>query len=286
MERTFAVIGHPIGHTMSPFLNTRLFDLAQKPASYTAQDIAPASLTDAINSLRELNGFNITIPHKQAIIPLLDGLDEKARLFHSVNTVKNENGRLIGYTTDGAGFRFALESTGIPLSGNLLVLGAGGVSRVMAMEGLMEGCRVYVAARRPQQAESLAAELYVACGKKAVPLSLSEVEKFAGQHKLIFDLAVNGTPLGMYPKTGDSPLNLDTLRLCRAVFDAVYNPRETRFLQLAEEAGAKTAGGMAMLVGQAAEAHRIWDGSRYSIQTLQNLCLEAEKEMHRLFKGD
>ncbi len=286
MNRNFAVIGHPIGHTMSPFLNARLFEAAGKPASYAAGDIPPESLSSAMEELRRLDGFNITIPHKQAIIPFLDELDEKARLFGSVNTVKNENGRLTGHTTDGAGFRFALKSAGIPLSGNLLVLGAGGVSRVMALEGLLEGCRVFIAARRAEQAEALAGELLNACGKRAEPFPLGEAERFSEDRGLVFDLAVNGTPLGMYPKEGESPLTAGALRRCRAVFDAVYNPRETRLLQLAKEAGAKTAGGMAMLVGQAAEAHRIWDGSRYGTEELLALCAEAEKEMRRLFGGN
>jgi shikimate dehydrogenase len=286
MSRNFAVIGHPIGHTMSPFLNARLFEAAGKPASYTAKDISPDILSRSIEELRQLDGFNITIPHKQAIIPLLDGLDEKARLFGSVNTVKNGGGRLTGYTTDGAGFRFALKSAGIPLSGNLLVLGAGGVSRVMALEGLMEGCRVYIAARRMEQAQALAADLLKACGKKAEAFPLNETERFAESQGLTFDLAVNGTPLGMYPKEGESPLGPGGFRRCKAVFDAVYNPRETRFLQLAEETGIQTAGGMAMLVGQAAEAHRIWDGSHYETGDLLTLCREAENEMKRLFGGN
>ena len=133
----FAVIGHPIAHTMSPFIHSCLFSLAgYGAASYRVMDIAPEDLESFLPRLRELSGFNITIPHKQAIIPYLDDLDKKAAFFHSVNTVKNENGRLIGFTTDGAGFTKALESAGVSLSGRIAILGAGGVSRVMAFEAL------------------------------------------------------------------------------------------------------------------------------------------------------
>ena len=104
--RSFAVIGHPIGHTMSPFIHNKLFALSNGcgAVSYHALDISPEELESSMPRLREFSGFNITIPHKQAIIPHLDNLDAKAAFFHSVNTVKNENGRLTGYTTDGAGF--------------------------------------------------------------------------------------------------------------------------------------------------------------------------------------
>lgn len=285
MNRNFCVIGHPIGHTMSPFLNARLFEMAGKPALYTAKDIPSEQLPSSMEHLRLLSGFNVTIPHKPAIIPLLDDLDKKARLFGSVNTVKNESGRLKGYTTDGAGFRFALESAGVSLSGNLLVLGAGGVSRVIALEGLLAGCQVFLAARRPEQAESLAKEMDKASGKKAAVIPLEGLEAYAKEKALTFDLAANGTPLGMYPKTETCPLQPPLLRRCKIVFDSVYNPRRTRLLQLAQEAGAKTIEGMAMLVGQAAEAHKIWDGSVYSTTQLLALCAEAEEEMQRIFAG-
>ncbi len=282
MDRKFAVIGHPIGHTMSPFLNARLFSLSGLPAQYTSRDIAPESLPDSLGFFRSLQGFNVTIPHKQAIIPFLDDLDPSARNIQSVNTVKQVNGRLIGYTTDGAGFRFALENAGIPLKGNVLILGAGGVSRVMALEALEAGCRLTIAARNPEKAQSLASQL-PASSEEITVLSLETLEK--APRSFSFDLAVNGTPVGMHPHPDASPLGKEAISRCAAVFDAVYNPGETLFLQLAKSGGAKTAGGMPMLVGQAAAAHKIWDGAQYSTQVLQQLCLEAEEEMKRIFGG-
>jgi len=101
--RRFAVIGHPIGHTMSPFIHDRLFSLTGHKPEYSVLDVP--SLTQALPALRTLDGFNITIPHKSDIIPLLDGIDEKAKLFGSVNTVRVEDGKMTGYTTDGVGPR-------------------------------------------------------------------------------------------------------------------------------------------------------------------------------------
>lgn len=122
-----AVIGHPIGHTMSPFIHQRLFALEGIPVSYQVLDVP--DLPAALPALRELDCFNITIPHKSAILPFLDGLEEKARLFGSVNTVQVKEGKLLGFTTDGAGCYKALENHGCDFSGRVLLLGNGGAAR-------------------------------------------------------------------------------------------------------------------------------------------------------------
>ena len=107
----YAVIGHPIGHTMSPFIHKRLFALAGVDADYTALDIAPERLeAEYRDTLKKLDGYNITIPHKQAIIPYLDALDDKAQMYGSVNTVRNRDGQAKGFTTDPDGFIKAVEA--------------------------------------------------------------------------------------------------------------------------------------------------------------------------------
>ena len=139
--RRFAVIGHPIGHTMSPFIHDRLFSLTGHKPEYSVLDVP--SLTQALPALRTLDGFNITIPHKSDIIPLLDGIDEKAKLFGSVNTVRVEDGKMTGYTTDGVGCKKALARYGLDFNGELLLLGRGGA----AVRGTAErGTRPAVAA--------------------------------------------------------------------------------------------------------------------------------------------
>ena len=128
--KKFAVIGHPIGHTMSPFIHTRLFELQGVKAEYTKLDIAPENLEyEFKNTLSKLDGFNITIPHKQAVIPFLDEIDAKAEMYGSVNTVSNKNGISKGYTTDPDGFLKALDAAGILLNGRIVVFGCGGVAR-------------------------------------------------------------------------------------------------------------------------------------------------------------
>ena len=147
--KKFAVIGHPIGHTMSPFIHTRLFELQGVKAEYTKLDIAPENLEyEFKNTLSKLDGFNITIPHKQAVIPFLDEIDAKAEMYGSVNTVSNKNGISKGYTTDPDGFLKALDAAGIMLNGRIVIIGCGGVARTMAYEVVLKKQPLLFAVRK------------------------------------------------------------------------------------------------------------------------------------------
>ena len=281
----FGLIGHPVGHTMSPFLHSRLFALCGKRASYRAEDIPPEKLAESLPRLRLFDGFNLTIPHKQAIIPLLDGLDEKAARFGSVNTVKTESGRMTGYTTDGEGFRRALEAAGAPLSGKIAVLGAGGAARAIVFEaalaggGTPAGCEITVATREHSvpAAEKLCADI-----RRELPacrIGRCLISELRGER----DLLVNATPLGMFPHPEGCAVGEDAVSGSACVFDAVYNPARTALLRLAERLGKKAVGGMGMLVFQAAAAEEIWQGSGFSDADLLKLCREAEFERRKKF---
>ena len=148
MSKKYAVIGHPIGHTMSPFIHKRLFELSGIDAEYTVVDIEPENFErDYRNILKKLDGYNITIPHKQRVIPFLDKIDDKAEMYGSVNTVANIDGVSKGYTTDPDGFLKALGYASIPLSGNVVILGCGGVARTMAYEALLKNAALKFAVR-------------------------------------------------------------------------------------------------------------------------------------------
>ena len=286
-EQEYALIGHPVAHSMSPFLQARLFAAAGVQASYRLLDVPPGRLAETAPALRRLSGFNITIPYKQEIIPFLDALDEKAAFFGSVNTVRCEGGRMTGYTTDGDGFLFALQSAGVSPAGSALLLGAGGAARVMAYELVQAGApSLCIAARSPEKAEPLRRELAAMAGRRGLACeitleSFARLEQTAGARR--WDLLVNGTPVGMHPKTGCSPVSAAVVGRCAAVFDAVYNPDETMLLRLAREAGKTAVHGMAMLVGQAAKAQHIWNGSRFPREFQRQLCAEAVAEMNRSF---
>ena len=278
-KRIFAVIGHPIGHTMSPFIHERLFELSGKPAQYGIFDIRGSELEAKIPELKSLCGFNITIPHKQAIIPFLDELNEKAARYGSVNTVHNKGGTHIGYTTDPDGFLKALQAGGVKLNGRNVIMGAGGVARVMAFEAVLAGGMVTLAVRphSATKATQLAQDIRAKISNAKINICL--LDEVVGN----IDVLMNATPVGMYPNIDAAPINNSIMKNCAAVFDAVYNPNDTALLKQARANGALTVGGMDMLVWQAVAAHEIWDDAQYDSADIQQLCRDSVAEMHQIF---
>lgn len=144
--RRYAVLGYPLGHTMSPFIHEKLFAVHGVSAVYEKRELPPQALSEELPALRSLSGFNLTIPHKSAILPLLDQIDGKAALYGAVNTVKCGE-CLTGYNTDCVGFLRALEEASIPLAGKILLCGAGGAAHMMAFEAALAGGTLTIAAR-------------------------------------------------------------------------------------------------------------------------------------------
>lgn len=276
MQKKYAVIGHPIGHTMSPFIHKKLFELSGIDASYGVIDIKPEELErDYENVLKKLDGYNITIPHKSAVIPLLDEIDKKADMYGSVNTVKNSNGRASGYTTDPDGFLKALEYAGIPLSGRVVILGCGGAARTMAFEALLKNASLEFAVRKKSipKVKKLIAEINSKLENPEV--SFCEIGGLSGD----IDTLINATPVGMSPNSGNMPVNEIQLKKCANVFDAVYNPLDTLLVKTARKNGSKAESGMSMLVWQAVAAHYHWDKSVYDVKDIEKLCVNAAKEL-------
>lgn len=278
MKKCFAVIGFPLGHTMSPFIHKHMFKLSGIDAEYHALQITPEELPKKIDALKTYDGFNITIPHKQAIIPFLHNLGDSAKLYGAVNTVSNNNGILTGYSTDADGFKSALALEDIELKGNVLICGAGGVSRTIATECILSDCNVTLAVREKSlsKAKLLAEELSQKFGKSVDFTALSDVSRY-------YDIAVNGTPVGMYPNTNASVLTDDQLSNVGFVFDSVYNPENTKLVAKAKALGVKAVSGMGMLVMQAAKAEEHWYGARFTKEQMKNLIALANDEMRRIF---
>lgn len=273
--KKYAVIGHPMGHTMSPFIHKRLFELSGTEAQYDVFDIAPQDLDNQYkNVLSKLDGFNITIPHKQRIISLLDSLDSKAKMYGSVNTVAFTEEGAKGYTTDPDGFLKALEAENISPSGRVVILGCGGVARTMAYEAALKNADLSFAVREEDTeiCKALCKEIKDTLN---TDVSFCLLDGIEGE----IDLLVNATPIGMYPKTDAQPVDDKVLSKTKAVFDAVYNPLETQLVKKAKAMGCKALGGMSMLVWQAVAAHEIWDGSRYDKHDIDKLCLDAAAEL-------
>ena len=226
----FCLIGYPLGHSMSPIIHSQLFKIKNIDASYNLNEIAPENLKNEYKKLKKLDGFNVTIPHKTGIIPMLDGLSQRAQLFGAVNTVKIENGKATGHNTDCFGFLRALEMAEINLGGKVLLCGSGGVSRMFAFESILAGADLTISVRDSSlpAANLIKSEIKDKLDKKAKVVKLSDVE---GE----FDLLINGTPVGMFPKVDASVLPKEKIQKCKAVFDAVYNPQETLILKYAKQ---------------------------------------------------
>jgi shikimate dehydrogenase len=253
------LFGHPVAHSKSPQMHNAAFQQLGLDFAYLAFDVAPERLAAAVESLRALGmrGVNVTIPHKVAVLPLLDEVSEEARVIGAVNTIVNDGGRLIGYNTDGIGYLTALaEETGFQAPGKrVLIVGGGGAARAVAVQLALSGAAaVDVAARRLEQAAELSDLLTPFTRSQG--LVLGELcEAMAG-----YDLVVNTTPVGMYPRVDELPLEVEGLRAGQWVSDLIYNPRETRLLSEAKKRGCTVSGGLGMFVHQGAHAFRLWTG--------------------------
>lgn len=278
MMEKFAVIGHPIGHTMSPFVHKALFELSGFDGEYAVIDVEPSDLKSQLrNSLAELRGFNVTIPHKESIFSMLDSIDKSAHKCGAVNCVKRDKNKFCGFNTDAYGFVKALESNGLSLNGNILILGAGGAAATIARAAIDNDCCVTVAVRKSGFERAIALkERLKPFGRE---ISVTTLDSITGH----FDLCVNATPVGMYPSVDASPVGDDVLKNCSAVFDVVYNPTETALLKLARKNGLKVVGGMPMLIWQAVKAHEIWYGQTFEVAEIEKIIDAANKEMERIF---
>ncbi|WP_294582539.1 shikimate dehydrogenase [uncultured Ruminococcus sp.] len=267
----YTLIGHPLGHSMSPFIHERLFAMAGKEASYTLTDIAPEHLEGKEPFLRSLRGFNITIPHKMAVIPMVDELDESAKRYESVNCVANKNGKLIGYNTDCDGFTMSVRD--YPMDGKVLLIGCGGVGRMIATEALRHGADLTIGII-PQDQKLV--EAFIQEAKAAMPDAVVRYAITAEIHEK-FDVIINASPVGMYPKTDACPVPDELIDQADYFFDVIYNPTKTLFLRKALAQGKTARGGAAMLVLQAVRAHEIWDGDTYTQEQIDSIIAEMEQ---------
>lgn len=276
--KKFAVIGHPIGHTMSPFIHTELFKLNSVDAEYSVVDVAPNTLDTEIPKLmRVLDGFNVTIPYKSAVIPYLNSVEGVAKEYGSVNTVRSSDKS--GRTTDPTGFVRALAAADIALAGHVAILGAGGVCRVFAGEAARAGCTITFGVLESDIPAAQAITAEIKQYHPDVTIQIVKITELGGE----FDLLVNATPVGMYPKTEAMPIDTALLPHCKAVFDAVYNPEHTALLTAARAAGCKVQGGMPMLVWQAAAAQEIWLGVEFNQADVEKVIVSATAYMNEHF---
>lgn len=274
--KKFGLIGYPLGHSMSPLIHRELFKINNIDAGYELVEINPENFTNAFEAVKGFDGFNVTIPHKIAVIPQLNALSERAELFGAVNTVENKNGVLTGHNTDCYGFLRALAMAEIELQGKVLVCGCGGVSRMFAFETILAGADLTIAVRDAdvEAGQQIVDEIESKLGKTAKLITLDEVDG-------AFDLIINGTPVGMHPNTDACVLPKEKVQKAKAVFDAVYNPLETRLIRYAKDAGIQFSNGLPMLVWQAAVAQEIWFGVKFSNEQIKPVIKITEEELKK-----
>ncbi|MCC8195131.1 MAG: shikimate dehydrogenase [Deltaproteobacteria bacterium] len=261
-ERTFGVLGHPVSHSMSPLLHSRALAQNGVRGAYTAWDTPPDALAAFMEAFRETPyaGASVTIPHKEAVIPFLDGMTDTAKTIGAVNTLFWENGKLLGHNTDMEGFLTPLS--GLDAPDDALVLGAGGAARaVLAGLSSLGVPHVTITARGLAKAEKLAAD-YAA---SFTSISVLPWEKRLSVEPGAAFWVINTTPVGMRGKAeGESPLPERWFAARaperRLAYDLVYNPLETAFLALARAAGWQSRDGLDMFVAQAAAQFRLWTG--------------------------
>ena len=274
------LLGHPLGHTLSPVLHEKLSRFMGEPIEYKKLDFSPEELDAAIPSLKKLDGFNVTIPHKLNIKSYLDELDESALKHGAVNVVSKQNGKYIGSNTDCIGFVRCLEGAEVEIAGSVCVVGVGGAGRMFATECAYRGCQLTLAVRRQhveqfrkgvhKDLQELTEKLTCISGKEVQVVSSEEL---SGD----FDLLINASPVGMFPNIDAMSIPQSALKGVQAVFDCIYNPRETQLMKAAKQAGCRVCGGMPMLVWQAAAAQEIWYGKRFTQEQVEQVLQEMEE---------
>lgn len=258
MKQLF-VIGDPVAHSLSPLLHQTMLDQTGAAYRYDVRTVRPEELPAFVRWAKDggCAGFNVTMPHKEAILPLLDEVDTTAASCGAVNTVCIREGRAIGHNTDGTGFLDSLAGQGFyPQGRTVLLLGAGGAAKAVGHALTAAGAgRVIVCARRLERAAALAAQL-PGCGDGIV-LAQDAIQQAAAA----CDLLVNATPLGMAGSPAFAQLDfLQAMPPHTVVYDLVYHPRRTALLEAAARQGLRTAGGIDLLIRQAVRAFTFFTG--------------------------
>ena len=263
-NRTIALIGHPVAHSISPAFQQAALDELGVDASYEAWDTPPDGLPEVIERLRSgtVLGANVTVPHKVEAMRLIDQPDGLCELVGAVNTIVNRDGRLHGTNTDVVGILIALAAAGAEVAGkNIVVIGAGGAARAVVVAMRRAGAaQVTVANRTEERARALVALGGTELDVRACSLDLEAASLHAAMGAA--HVVIQSTSLGMLhgPDEAATPIPSELFRRWQVALDLVYVPERTPFLKAAEQAGAVAVGGLAMLVHQGAESFRLWTG--------------------------
>ena len=271
------LLGNPVAHSISPKIQNTAFDMLNLDCKYLAFNVNADQLKQAVEGLRAVGavGFNVTMPHKNQMAQLVDELSPAARICGAVNTVVNENGKFVGYTTDGVGYIMSARAEGVEIAGKRLVqLGAGGAGTATLVQAAMDGAS-QIDVFNPRDAfwtrvEQIAGELNRSTKCTVV---LHDISDLNGLKTCLStaDLLLNTTPVGMEKLPGCLIPDPSYFHPGLVVSDIIYEPAETQLLKMAREAGLKTFNGMYMLLYQGAASFALWTGKEMPVQEIKKL---------------
>ena len=271
--RLYCLLGSPVSHSISPAMHNEAFRLLGLNCAYLAFDVDENTFERAVDGLITLNagGWNCTMPLKRLMYERADELSDSALLSGAVNTVVNENGRLIGHNTDGVGFLRSVKDAGLSVAGqNLTVLGAGGAATAICVQAALDGVReISIFNRHAGRAERIVRIVNENTACHARAFALAEEDRLR-QELAESELLVNATRVGMKPLEDQCVIpDASMLHPGLFVMDAIYEPARTRLLRMAEEAGCRTLNGLGMVLYQGAASFALWTGHEMPVELVR-----------------
>ena len=261
--------GYPVEHTLSPLMHNAAFEYLGIDYCYLPFSVHPDSLKNAVDAIRALNlaGVNVTIPHKEAVIPCLDNVDEEALFIGAVNTIVNQEGKLTGYNTDGRGFMRSLSENNISADNKkVLIVGAGGASRAISYYLSEKADTLYLFDTDKIKLEKLASDLSGVRDNITILHHTADLSAF--------DVLINATPLGL-KATDPLPLDVSALAAHQTVCDLIY--KTTHLQSLALQKGCKTINGLGMLLWQGVLAFELWTRTLPPVEIMRNALISGMK---------
>ncbi len=265
--KLYGVVGNPVSHSISPVIHNSSF--IEKGLNSVYVPMKVLDIETFIKDFRKMDfqGLSVTIPHKESILPFLDDIDYVAGKIGAINTVVNQDGRLTGHNTDCMaavkGLEDGMEGNKSALKGKkVAIIGAGGAARAIAFGLKEKGCDITIYNRTLERAKRLSDD--VGC----------KFRRFEEISELNTDILINSTSIGMFPNVDESPVPKNVLKKGMVVFDAIYNPIETKLLKDAKGSECHTVNGLTMFINQAAEQFRLWTGIEPSVELMKNVAMD------------
>lgn len=267
--KVFGLIGNPVEHSFSPFVQNMFAKKTNIDSVYTTFHVEDGELKHAIKGMKALGiqGMNVTVPYKMDVMKYMDEVDSLAEHIGAMNTIVRKGDKLIGYNTDALGLKQSLEFEGINLEGeSVLIIGAGGAARAVAVMCADAGAKlIAITNRTVEKAEELVSYIDERYDVETVALDLELVRTGEGSLMESLKIAFQTTSVGMSPNVEADPLE-DSIyyQYVKVAVDLIYNPTETKFMLRAKEQGAQTISGLGMLYFQAAKAFELWNDIKIS----------------------